>query len=178
MGRRSRKRRGSEAGDLATRAERDAARQHAKRSAGEAGTGGSAAPKRQSRPGRPAPPWGSFPLTELVILVGLVLAVVGFVVGIEGGRGRTLFVAGIVLGILGGLETSVRDHFAGYRSHTTLLAGVAAVAAIVVLTLVLRLVAPGIPVVALFAVGAVVFAAAFPLLRRTFQRRSGGLSFR
>lgn len=175
MGRRSRKRRGSEPGDQATRAERDAAR---RRSADEAGAGGSAAPKRQSRPGRPPPPWGSFPLTELVILVGLVLAVAGFVVGIEEGRGRTLFVAGISLGMLGGLETSVRDHFAGYRSHTTLLSGAVAIVAIVVLALVLRLVAPGIPVVALFAVGAVVFAAAFPLLRRTFQRRSGGLSFR
>jgi NhaP-type Na+/H+ or K+/H+ antiporter len=113
-----------------------------------------------------------------VILVGLVLAVAGFVVGVEGGRGRTMFIAGIVLGMLGGLETSVRDHFAGYRSHTTLLSGAVAIAAIVVITLVLRLIAPGVPVVAMFAVGAVVFAAAFPLLRRTFQRRSGGLSFR
>ena len=113
-----------------------------------------------------------------MILVGLVLAVGGFIAGIEGGRGRTMFVAGIVLGMLGGLETSVRDHFAGYRSHTTLLSGAVAIAAIVVITLVLRLVAPGVPAVAMFVFGAVVFAAAFPLLRRTFQRRSGGLSFR
>ena len=178
MGRRSRKRRGSERDDSTTRAERDAARQDRQRSASEGGAGGSPAPKRRSPPGRPPPPWGSFPLSELVILVGLVLAVAGFVVGVEGGRGRTMFIAGIVLGMLGGLETSVRDHFAGYRSHTTLLSGAVAIAAIVVITLVLRLIAPGVPVVAMFAVGAVVFAAAFPLLRRTFQRRSGGLSFR
>jgi hypothetical protein len=113
-----------------------------------------------------------------VIFVGLVLAVIGFLMGIEEGRGRTMFVAGIVLGMLGGLETSVRDHFGGYRSHTTLLSSAAAIGAIVVLTLLLRLVAPEVPVVAMLAVGIVVFAAVFPLLRRTFQRRSGGLSFR
>ncbi len=117
-------------------------------------------------------------LTLVSVLLGLVLAVAGFVVGIEEARGRTMFIAGIVLGMLGGLETSVRDHFAGYRSHTTLLSGAVAIATIVVITLVLRLIAPGVPIVAMFAVGAVVFAAAFPLLRRTFQRRSGGLSFR
>ena len=178
MGRRSRKRRGSESGDLETRAERDAARRDRQRGASEAGAGGSPAPKRRSPPGRPPPPWGSFPLTELVVFVGLVLAVAGFVVGIEEARGRTMFIAGIVLGMLGGLETSVRDHFAGYRSHTTLLSGAVAIATIVVITLVLRLIAPDVPIVAMFAVGAVVFAAAFPLLRRTFQRRSGGLSFR
>lgn len=178
MGRRSRKRRGSESGEPTTRAERDAARRERQASASESGAAAAPATKRRRAPGRPPPPWGSFPLTELVILVGLVLAVAGFIVGIEGGRGRTMFIAGIVLGMLGGLETSVRDHFAGYRSHTTLLSGATAIAAIVVLALVLRLVAPGVPVVAMFAVGAVVFAAAFPLLRRTFQRRSGGLSFR
>lgn len=159
----------------AARAERDAARAEEKRGAMGRGSGGG---RRAASPGRPPPPWGSFPLTELVILLGLALAVIGFVAGIEEGRGRTLFVAGIVLGILGGLETSVRDHFAGYRSHTTLLSSVAAVAAIVVLTLLLRIVAPSVPVVAMFAVGVLVFAAVFPLLRRTFQRRSGGLSFR
>lgn len=176
MGRRSRKRRGSEPTAATTRAERDAAR--AERDRETAGPGRAGTRRRSATTRRPPPPWGSFPLTELVILVGLVLAVIGFVMGIEEGRGRTFFVAGIVLGMLGGLETSVRDHFAGYRSHTTLLSSAAAIGAIVVLTLLLRLVAPGVPVVAMLAVGIVVFAAVFPLLRRTFQRRSGGLSFR
>ena len=39
------------------------------------------------------------------------------------GQIPTAIGVGVVLGGLGGLEVSVREHFAGYRSHTTLLAG-------------------------------------------------------
>ena len=35
---------------------------------------------------------------------------------------------GLVLGSLAGLELSVREHFAGYRSHTLLLAAAVGVA--------------------------------------------------
>lgn len=177
MGRRSRKRSsGAPAGGPA-RSERDAARAQA---SGAAAQGRAASrPRRRGRPERPPPPWGSFPLTELVILLGLVLAVVGLIMGVEeSGRARTLFGAGIVLGMLGGLEIAIRDHFAGYRSHTTLLSGAVAVLSIVALTLLLGAVAPGLPLVVTLVGGAIVFAVAFPLLRRTFQRRSGGLSFR
>ena len=44
----------------------------------------SAAPKRRGpadEDERPQAPWGSFPLVELVVLVGLVMLVVGFIVG-------------------------------------------------------------------------------------------------
>ena len=44
------------------------------------------------------------------------------VVGVVG-RSPTAIGVGVVLAALGGLEVSVREHFAGYRSHTTLLAG-------------------------------------------------------
>lgn len=177
MGRRSRKRRASGApeGD-STRAERDAAR--ARRVEAPPEETQPTSRRRRDAARRPPPPWGSFPLTELVVLLGLVLATLGFIVGIESSRGRTMFLAGVALGILGGLETSVRDHFAGYRSHTTLLSGVVAVAAIVAVTFLLGLVAPELPFAITLVVGAIVFAAAFPLLRRVFQRRSGGLSFR
>lgn len=117
---------------------------------------------------RPPAPWGSFPLAELVILAGIVM----LVVGIAGG-GRTALAVGLVLGALGGLEVSVREHLAGYRSHTTLLAGVAFVIVLGGLLYVARL-APLIG----FAGGAVAFLAAFAALRRVFQRASGGLSFR
>ena len=40
---------------------------------------------------------------------------------------------GVVLGCLAGLELSLREHFAGYRSHTTLLAGTAFVLTVAVL---------------------------------------------
>lgn len=116
------------------------------------------------------------------MLLGIVLAVAGFIVGIEEPRGRTMFFAGIVLGALGGLEASVRDHFAGYRSHTTLLAGFLAFLVIVAMTLALASLAPSLSGTTAFGIaflsGAVTFAIAFPLFRRVFQRRSGGLSFR
>ena len=42
-------------------------------------------------------------------------------------RGPIMIGTGLVLGSLAGLELSVREHFAGYRSHTLLIAGFAAV---------------------------------------------------
>jgi hypothetical protein len=117
---------------------------------------------------RPPAPWGSFPLAELVILAGIVSLIVGVV-----GQHPTGIGLGVALAGLGGLEVAAREHFAGYRSHTTLLAG-----AVFVLTVggVFYL-ADQILAVAL-AVGAVAFAIAFYLARRAFQRASGGLSFR
>src|SRR3954470_24224506 len=72
---------------------------------------------------RPKPPWHPVPLVELSVLVGLVLIVMGFVSGIDGERGRTALLCGLALASLGGLDTALREHFAGFRSHSTLLAG-------------------------------------------------------
>ncbi len=117
---------------------------------------------------RPPAPWGSFPLAELVIFGGIVSLIVGIV-----GQNPTAIGAGVAMAGLGGLEVAVREHFAGYRSHTTLLAG-----AVFVLTVGgLFYLANEILAVAL-AAGAVAFAIAFYLARRAFQRASGGLSFR
>ncbi len=117
---------------------------------------------------RPPAPWGKVPLAELVILGGIVALLIGVI-----GGDPTAIGVGVVLAGLGGLEVAVREHFAGYRSHTTLLAG-----AVFVLTVgALFYVADQILAVAL-AVGAVAFAIAFYLARRAFQRASGGLSFR
>jgi len=125
--------------------------------------------KRVSAPDeRPPAPWGNFPLAELVILAGIIALVVGVV-----GGNQNLIGAGVVLAGLGGLEVAVREHFAGYRSHTTLLAGFPAVVVAVALFYV------GDQIIAVcLAAGAVVFAVAFYLARRAFQRASGGLSFR
>ena len=117
---------------------------------------------------RPPAPWGSVPLAELVILAGIVALIVGIV-----GQHPTAIGIGVALAGLGGLEVAVREHFAGYRSHTTLLAG-----AVFVLTVGgLFYLANQILAVALGA-GAVAFAIVFFLARRAFQRASGGLSFR
>jgi hypothetical protein len=127
---------------------------------------------------RPPAPWGSFPLTELVALLALLLGVGWFFV--TGPRGSIMLVASLTLGSLVGLELSLREHLAGYRSHTTLLAGVAGAVAMVAAGFGLGYAA--LPAVAVLILGLLAFAAAFVpafvLLRRTFRRRSGGLSFR
>jgi len=118
----------------------------------------------------PKPPWAPFPLVELCVLLGLVLMAVGLFAG--GDRSTELLFAGVGLAGLAGLEQAIREHFAGFRSHTTLLAGVVAVLVMVAAT------AAGLDRVIALAVAAVVLASAWPLLRNTFTRRSGGFSFR
>jgi len=117
---------------------------------------------------RPPAPWGNAPLAELVILAGIVSLVIGIV-----GQEPTAIGIGVALAGLGGLEVSIREHLAGYRSHTTLLAGFVFVFTVGIL----YYAAHQILAVAL-AAGAVTFAIAFFLARRAFQRASGGLSFR
>src|SRR4051794_5290495 len=187
MGKRSRKRGGpatevSAAGT--SRAERDAARARraqaaARRDSTSSGPRRTSAPpsRRRARPTideRPDAPWGSFPLVELVVLLALILFVASFFVG--GARGRVMLTAALVLGSLAGLELSIREHFAGYRSHTTLLAGAAGFAAMAVVFF-----AGGrsdVTRVLMIPVGGLVFLAAFWVLRGVFRRRSGGLTFR
>jgi hypothetical protein len=120
---------------------------------------------------RPKAPWHPFPLVELCVLVGLILIVLGFL-DIDSDRGRLLLVFGMVLASLGGLDTALREHFNGFRSHSTLLAGLPAVLAAGALFFART---PWIVVVAAFVL---VFAGAFLLFRRAFRRRSGGLSLR
>ena len=126
------------------------------------------APRVTAPDERPPAPWGNFPLAELVIFAGIV----SLLIGVIGGHPTAIGV-GVVCAGLGGLEVAVREHFAGYRSHTTLLAG-----AVFVLTVgCLFYLADQVLAVAL-PVGAAAFAVVFYLARRAFQRASGGLSFR
>ena len=152
MGRRSRKRGES------TRAERDAAR------------AASTAPRRKTTE-RPAAPWGNFPLSEIVILLGLVLILWG---AVRGSGGQEMLAAGLVIASLGGGELALREHLGGYRSHSSLLAGVAA---FVVVTVVALGFGP-VQVWVLLVLGAGVFAGTFYAMREVFKRRSGGLGFR
>jgi hypothetical protein len=168
MGRRSRKRAAGGGNPGSTRAERDAARRARAASPGR--------PKpRPGRPGiddRPPAPWGNFPLSELVILVGIVLMVWGLFSW--NSEGNVRFAAGLALGALGGAELAVREHLAGYRSHTTLLAGLIAFVVVTLLAL-----GPGPNRLwILVLIGAAVFGPAFYGLRELFKRRSGGLGFR
>jgi hypothetical protein len=162
MGRRSRKR-----AEGTTRAERDAKRREA----------AADRPRPRPRPGRPSiderpqPPWGSFPLSELVILLGIVLIAWG---ALSGQDGEERLFAGLVIASLGGGELALREHLAGYRSHSTLLAGVAAFVAVTVVALALG----PVQVWVLLVLGLGVFGATFHGMRTLFKRRSGGLGFR
>jgi hypothetical protein len=154
MGRRTRKR-----GGLTTRAERDAARR-------------APATRRPSSSDRPPAPWGSFPLSELVILVGIVVMVWGFLSGAD--RGEERVAGGLLLASLGGGELALREHLGGFRSHSALLAGTAT---FVVVTVIVVGLGPVKVWVALVA-GVAVFGASFYWMRELFKRRSGGLGFR
>ena len=70
----------------------------------------------------------------------------------------------MALGSLGGLDTALREHFAGYRSHTTVLSALPALFTAAAAALRPRAVA------AVVVAAVAVFAAAFWRLRRAFMR--------
>ena len=117
---------------------------------------------------RPPAPWGSFPLVELCILGGLLLLIAGLVIG--GNQGALAVGVGIGLAALGGLELSIREHFGGYRSHSSLLAGVPAIAT---LGLLFYAGPDSLEPIARLAIAAVVFAASFFGFQAMFKRKAG-----
>jgi hypothetical protein len=144
---------------------------------GRKGEGRAAQPEpprtaRRARRERPPAPWGRFPLIELIVLVGLVLLLVGFFVGEA--RGAVMIACGLTLASLAGLELSIREHWAGFRSHSTVLAGAVTLVALAAGYFLLpsSLFALNLPI------GAVVFGIAFYAFREVFKRKSGGLGFR
>ena len=114
---------------------------------------------------RPKPPWHPFPLVELAVLAGIVMLILGL---LDSGsdRGRALLVCGMLLGSLGGLDTALREHFAGYRSHTMILAGLPAVA------LAAAAFFAHAPWLAVIAAAVLAFAAGAWLLARAYARRA------
>lgn len=109
---------------------------------------------------RPKGLFGDLPVSEIAILIGIV----GIVVGIIDGGGPVLLV-GVGICALAVLEVTAREHFTGFRSHSTLLA---AVPAVILETLIVQFI--GVPSVALLLFLPVipVFALSFYLLRRAF----------
>ena len=118
----------------------------------------------------PKPPWAPFPLTELCILIAIVLLALGFFT--HGDRRGPMLVGGTVLVSLAGGELALREHLSGYRSHTSLLAGICAVLIAVILRV------ATVPQAAILPVAVLVFGGAFFAFRRAFVRRSGGVGFR
>jgi hypothetical protein len=112
----------------------------------------------------PKAPWSPFPLTELVILLALILLALGFFS--SGDRRGVLIGVGLVLASLAGGELALREHFAGYRSHTTIIAALPGVVTAAALYF------AGLPWLALIGAAAAVFAGVFFLARRAFMRRA------
>jgi hypothetical protein len=102
---------------------------------------------------------------ELCVLVGIVLLVLGLISN-DTPHGRAMLVAGLALGSLGGLDTAAREHFAGFRSHTLVLAGVPTV---VVAGVLYFTAAPWVVVV---AGAAVTLAVSLRLLWRAYERKA------
>jgi hypothetical protein len=114
---------------------------------------------------RPHAPWHPFPLIELCVLIGLVLLVWGFFRH-DDPVGRVLLVGGMVLASLGGLDTALREHFGGFKSHALVLGALPAVLTAGALFFARA------PWIAVTVAGAAVFAAAFTAFRRAFRPRS------
>ena len=69
-------------------------------------------------------------------------------------------------------ELAVREHFAGYRSHSSLLAGICAIIVAIPVWLL------PVPQELVLAAGVLAFLAGLYGFRRAFMRRSGGVGFR
>jgi hypothetical protein len=164
MGRRSRKR-------ASTPVAPPPAREPVDRPVAQAQAAPRTATYKSRREDAPQPAWAPFPLTELCILLSILLLGGGFLFA-TGDRRAVMLGGGFVLVTLASGELSFREHFAGYRSHTSLLAGICAVLAAVPFWLL------EISQEVILVVAVVVYAAAFAGFRRAFMRRSGGVGFR
>jgi hypothetical protein len=169
---RSRKRRNSAAGPRAVASSRRVER--AERQA-VAASEVRRASRRTGREGeRPPGPFGDVPVSEIAILIGAIGLVIGFVQG-----GGPVLIVGVVIVVLAVVEFTAREHFTGFRSHTTLLAAVPAVAVASLVAVIF-----GVPRQRglLLAYAAPVFAVLFWLLRRKFatarQARVAGVGRR
>ena len=132
------------------RAEREAAQRHAP----PTGTTGSVGE-------RPASPFGGLPVSEIAIFAGIVGLVIGLIT-----NGKPAMVVGAIVCGLGVTEVTAREHFSGFRSHSTLLAAVPAVVVEVAYALFVGVPAQrALLVVPLIAI----WAPCFWLLRRTFR---------
>jgi hypothetical protein len=119
----------------------------------------------------PSPLWGTFPLTEIVIFIGVILLIAGFFSTPP--QGFVMIAVGLALASLAGLELSIREHFAAYRSHTLLLSSAIGVPVFGGLFVATKL-SPAICV----AAGLVAFGGAAWLFSSAFRRRSGGALYR
>ncbi|HWF74905.1 MAG TPA: hypothetical protein VG186_16260 [Solirubrobacteraceae bacterium] len=119
-------------------------------------------PRVDSRGERPPSPFGGVPVSEVAILAGLVAVVVGYL-----NRGGPAVLGGVILCGLGVAEVTAREHFAGFRSHTILLAAIPTVA---VEYLLVQIMPSAWPRETALIGDAIVFAVMFWILRGRWAR--------
>jgi len=129
------------------------------------------AKRRAGNVDRPPPLWGTFPLTEIVIFIGVVVLIAGFFTPPP--QGLVMIGVGGGLTSLAGLELVLREHYSGYRSHTALLSAGIGVPVLGVLLLATKL-----PTVICVAAAMLAFGGAAYLFASAFRRRSGGALYR
>jgi hypothetical protein len=105
--------------------------------------------------------FGGVPVSEIAILCGAIALVVGLT-----SSSAPALIVGVVVCALGVIEWTSREHFSGYRSHATLLAGIPAV---VLGVLMIALFSGSLGRVALLVVVVPVFAVLFWVLRQRFR---------
>jgi hypothetical protein len=120
---------------------------------------------------RPKAPWHPLPLAELLILAGIVAAVFGFKklnAGLSNGGPTVL--AGVGAVAIGTLDTTLREHLSGYRSHTIMLATIPVLlcTSVVVFGLSAVTTVPRPAIAGVFAVDVALFALLFKVLRARF----------
>lgn len=110
---------------------------------------------------RPPNIFGGVPVSEIAIFAGAIAAVYGLIASIP-----AALAVGLVACTLGVVEFSAREHFSGYRSHTTLLAAIPAIGAGIVM---IALLGGSLRRGALLLAVIPVFAICFWLLRKRFR---------
>lgn len=75
---------------------------------------------------RPEPLWGRFPLSEIVIAIGITMFVLGLIRGPE--EGATLLGLGVLVCAIAVVEVTLREHLTGYRRHVLVLSFIPTVA--------------------------------------------------
>ena len=110
---------------------------------------------------RPPSPFGGVPVSEIAIFAGLVAVIVWLIRG-----GTATLIVGLVVCTLGVLEVTAREHFSGYRSHTTLLSALPAVAIAIALVTAIGTTKDRAPL--LMAIAVPIFSLLFWILRKRF----------
>jgi hypothetical protein len=115
---------------------------------------------------RPRAPWHPLPLSELLIFVGMIGAIVGAT-----SQAIAPLIAGLAAVTIGTVDFTVREHLSGYRSHAALLAALPT--ALLHGALAIALLAAGAPspswIVAPLALDVPIFLFLFRALRGRFS---------